>query len=218
MLISNVLFETHNVSLFIVPPGEALLRCWNPSEIIWKGSLRVTEEEQTSASDLEPWQALRLKLEFYNEKSTDDYTLEASDRKPWAEVWYNPFADSGLDYKLGNDGLDTITMSQELSKHYRVVAQPPGSGYCPIPLLEKGLAQQVALGLQLPDLLAAADFSDALAIYKRHFRNFQEKLFYDQHLVELQQKVKVNLAFPAAPLDLPADDDDFGSFVGASYD
>ncbi|KAM9933781.1 hypothetical protein OXX80_006598 [Metschnikowia pulcherrima] len=227
MLISNVLFECDNVSVFKIPPGTVSLKKWDSAKIVWRGSIRLLEEEQTAASpESAPYSGLRLKLELYNKKGSaavSDHFRTAGNVLSWAEVWFNPFSESDLDYKVGNDGADTIVMTPESSKYYKIVSQLPDTGYCPLRREEKGFLLQVALGLQFHDSFAASSFSESLAIYKRHFRNFQEKYSFNQKVASLGQTMQSALTLPSTDIGHIGfldddDDDDFGNFVGVSYD
>lgn len=80
---------------------------------------------------------------------------------------------------------------------------------------------QVALGLQFNDKDSAEQFSEALATYRRRYRNFTDKYRYDAHLAMLQRRILADLRTEEVlrePTPSDADDDDFGNFVGASYD
>ncbi|OBA21142.1 hypothetical protein METBIDRAFT_176197 [Metschnikowia bicuspidata var. bicuspidata NRRL YB-4993] len=227
MLISNVHFECHGVSVFKIPPGPVSLANWPQKSIVWKGSMRLTEEEQTAVSpESALYMGLRLKLELYNRKSaeTDPSPFRApEDVVPWAEVWYNPFLETDLEYRVANDGSDTIEMTPESSKYYQIISQLPDTGYSPIHNSEKGFLLQVALGLQFDDPYNASSFSESLEIYRRHFRNFQEKFLYDSKLSALELTMLTSLTLPSsgsrsASILAEEDDDEFGSFVGSSYD
>lgn len=228
MLISNVLFECDSVSAFKIPPGPVSLSKWTTRSIVWKGSIRLLEEEQTSASpELASYQGLRLKLELFNKTALEAVLVHfrsTENALSWAEVWYNPFLETELDYKIANDGSDTIFMTPESPKYYKIISQLPDTGYSPLPSSEKGFLLQVALGLQFDDLFNASSFSESLAIYKRHFRNFQEKFLYDKKLASLDQTMVTSLTLPSSDSRATSshaednDDDDFGNFVESSYD
>lgn len=221
MLLTSVLFETDSACVFKIPPGEVSLKHWNSKSVVWRGALRLVEEEQTSVTTEDaPFLGLRLKLELLNSKpNLLAHANSLALRSLWAEVWFNPFLDTDMEYKIGNDGSETLTMTPESTKYYRILTQLPDSGYFPVQLKENGPLIQIALGLAFPDLSAASAFSESIATYKRHFRNFQEKFVYDQHLSEIQSRIG-SLQFPATSYEGPesSDDDDFGNFVGASYD
>lgn len=224
MLIKTVLFETDGVALFKIPPGDARLRNWNPAHVVWNGSLRLTEQEDTAAvdgGDVPPQLSLRLKLELFNRLDSGLLLLEFADLATevlWAEVWYNPLCDSPLANCIANDHSDTLEMSAESAKYYRVVAQLPGTGYHPFRDTDKGFLLQVALGLHLRDQATAAAFSESVALYRRHFRSFQEKYACDDRLASLQLKLVAGFNILQNSPGPDFDDEEFGSFVGASYD
>ncbi|GEQ71099.1 hypothetical protein JCM33374_g4780 [Metschnikowia sp. JCM 33374] len=225
MLISNVLFESDGISAFKISPGPVSLSTWQSKPIVWKGSVRLVEEEQTSVTpETAPYTGLRLKLELYNKNAQDavsGHFRESENSVSWAEVWYNPFSGTDLAYKISNDGSDTITMTPESSKYYKVITQLPDTGYYPLPTSEKGFLLQVALGLQFDDSFTASSFSESLSIYRRHFRNFQEKFLYDNNIGSEESKMLMKLTLPnkvTTAHDEDTDDDDFGNFVESSYD
>lgn len=220
-VLNNTLFEAQGVSAFKIPPGTVSLSKWNPdtSNVVWKGNIRLIEQESTeSPASAAVFEGLRLKLELFNK------TKLGLEDVPWAEVWYNPMSELDNQYRIANDGEDTIRMSDESSKYYKIITQLPGTGYHPLDSKsnDKGLVLQVALGLKFDDLYAAVSFSEALGIYRKRFRSYQNTFLYDQHLSELQQKIMDNLRLPQEEAEKsPApdfDDDEFGGFVGASYD
>lgn len=223
MLISNVLFECDSVSIFKIPPGPVSLRNWSLRPIVWRGSLRLVEEEQTKTAssllDLARVLGLRLKVELYSKTALDALLDQFSDGETdhsWAEVWYNPFQENDLDYTVANDGLSSIEMTAESPKYYKIVSQLPESGYQPHAAGEKGPLLQVALGLQFEDSYSASTFLESMGIYKRHFRNFQER-FLDEPAQRPSLEEAENLAV-ALREDGEDSDDDFGTFVGSSYD
>lgn len=223
-VISNSLFSTHNVVVFKIPPGDISLSKWNTtnSNYIWKGSLRLIEQEMVQ-DDIAPYKGLRLKLElFNNEKLTlllEDFT-EVETEVQWAEVWYNPPLDGG--FSIANNGDETIKMTPESPKYYKIITQLPGTGYHPFEVPAKDPILQVALGLKFEDSFSAVTFVESMGIYRRRFRNVQDKYQYDKHLLTLQQKILSGLRVqdesrePTPGSDF--DDDDFGNFVGSSYD
>lgn len=226
MLITNTLFHTDAAQVFKIPPGSTSLLKWNTSKVVWSGSMRLVEQEDTDVADsAAPHTGLRLKLELYNREHIslllEDFS-EIDAEVPWAEVWYNPFAECDVAYAIANDGSDTIAMTAELAKYYKIITQIPGTGYHPLQTAQKGSLLQVALGLKFEDSFSAVSFLESLATYKRHFRKYQDKYSYDKHLSTLQQKIRENLRMPLDDLreNTPSDydDDDFGNFVGASYD
>lgn len=221
------------VSMLRIPPGEISLKKWDTSvdNIVWNGHLRLYEQEVTDTGDSAAsaaFEGLRLKLELYNPEMItlllEDFVEMASD-VPWAEVWYNPFHETEMHYKIANDGSDTITVSPQSARYYRIVAQLPGTGYHPMETSTgtNGCILQVALGLRFNDEFTAILFAEALATYRRRFRNYQDKFLYDKHLLLLQNKIFESLRIPeeelreATPLS-DFEDDEFGNFVGSSYD
>lgn len=226
MLVSNTLFQTDLAQAFKILPGLTSLSHWHTEKVVWKGAIRLVEQELTDVDGAHaPYEGLRLKIELYNRVPVslllEDFA-EAETEVPWAEVWYNPFAECELAYSLANDRSQTIAMTPELPKYYKIITQLPGTGYHPLEGLERGTELQVALGLKFDDLYTAVSFSESLGIYRRHFRNYQDKFCYDRHLLTLQQKIRAELRLPDDLREhTPAsdfDDDDFGSFVGSSYD
>lgn len=231
-VVSHETFHT-KVAVFRIPPGENSLKKWNTSaeNIVWKGHLRLCEQEVSDAGDTaasSAFEGLRLKLELYNPEVItqllEDFVELESD-VPWAEVWYNPFSESDMHYKISNDGSETIQVSPTSSRNYKIIAQLPGAGYHPLDSGEdtKGCILQIALGLRFEDEFTAILFAETLATYRRRFRNYQDKFLYDKHLLLLQNKILENLKIPVEELREPTpisdfEDDDFGNFVGSSYD
>lgn len=231
-VVSHQLFDTHNVLVFKIPPGEVSLRRWETKgdNVVWRGSLRlleVEEDDNDGNSKKEPYQLLRLKLELYRKDLAEglvDNLTEGGNESIWAEAWYNPFRELSIDCSVANDGEDSIQMVPESSKYYRVVLQLPRSGYHPFSIKRTSTKQsvlQVALGLKFEDSFNAMSFSESIGIYRRRFKAYQEKYLYDQHLSRLQHKIVNDLTISEKELreNTPAsDDDDFGNFVGSSYD
>ncbi|KAF3985812.1 hypothetical protein FT663_01730 [Candidozyma haemuli var. vulneris] len=232
-IVTNQLFDTHNVSVFKIPPGDVSLSRWETkgSNVVWRGSLRLIEEEEVAEDDSrvekEPYQVLRLKLDFYNQESTgglSDEFNELGKEHVWAESWYNPFRELGIECSIANDGGDAVKMTPESPKYYRIVLQLPGSGYHPFPqkkASEKQSVLQVALGMKFEDSFNAMSFSESIGIYRRRFKAYQEKYLYDKHLSKLQHKILNDLTISEKESreNTPAsDDDDFGNFVSSSYD
>lgn len=235
-IVSHELFDTHNVLVFKIPPGEVSLSRWETKgpNVVWKGSLRLIEEEEEeeehaedAVSKKEPYQRLRLKLEFYNKDPSggllDDFT-GIGQESVWAEAWFNPFRELSIDCSVANDGNETIKMTPESPKYYRAVLQLPGSGYHPFPLQKASSKQsvlQVALGMKFDDSFNAMSFSESIGIYRRRFKAYQEKFIYDKHLTNLQHKIinELNISEKELREITPcSDDDDFGNFVSSSYD
>lgn len=225
-VLNNTLFEAHGVSCLKIPPGKPSLAKWNtdPSNVVWKGSVRLIEQEMTDASGPSAvFEGLRLKLELYNHHPSllPDQTDTCI---PWAEVWYNPVAEANNGFCIANDGEDTISVSPESSRYYRIITQLPGTGYHPLHTESNpsGLILQVALGLKFDDLFTAVSFAEALGIYRKRFNSYQDTFLYNQHLSDLQQKIIDDLTLPTHVVeksDTPDfDDDEFGGFVGSSYD
>ncbi|KAK6456510.1 uncharacterized protein RJT20DRAFT_135262 [Scheffersomyces xylosifermentans] len=256
-IISTVLFQSTNVAIYSIPPGELSLSKWDlkESNIIWTGHLRLIEEEvirdnvdlfasfpdalhnhnQVDASvwddsgvhgdshteDVErlhggrqqekrpskPFECLRAKLELYNEVVIPPGVGSLTSTKKdviWAETWYNPSPilaeDLGADeyFKIANNGQETIQMTKESSKYYKIIAQLPGSGYHPFTKDnvqgfddDNGMLLQVALGLKFYESFDNISFSESLNIYKRRFRNFEDQYRYELKLLEIQQKSSV---------------------------
>ncbi|KAK6460543.1 hypothetical protein DFJ63DRAFT_230398 [Scheffersomyces coipomensis] len=247
-LISTTLFEESNVSVFKIPPGELSISKWNLNEsnIIWKGNLRLIEQEviqddvdlfatlpgsRLHSTDTltwgntlqrvkvcddkfinkgpkKPYESLRAKLELYNpvtiHPSVGNLTT-VNREELWAEVWYNPIASSNIDhdnnrddqFSIANDGQETIQMSKESPKFYKIISQLPSSGYQPIQgttaysdslFNEKGVLLQVALGIKLGDSADATGFSESFNLYKRRFRNVEEQYYYELKLLDLEDK------------------------------
>lgn len=227
-VVSNQLFLAHNIVVFKIPPGELSLSKWNTDRpnIVWKGSIKLIEQEVVDDSDTpEPYQVLRLKMLLFNEDKSsllqEDFDHSGKE-SPWAEVWYNPFPEANIDYSIANDGEETIQMTPDSPRCYKIIAQLPGTGYHPFRSSDsdKHSLLQVALGVKFHDSEAAYSFSDALAVYRRRFKAHQEKAMYDKHLESLQQSIRSRLSLADDdPKDSSAsDDDDFGSFVSSSYD
>lgn len=225
MLVSSVLFKSNTASVFKIPPGSPSLANWTTTDEIWKGSLKVIEQEDTEVDEDERACGLRLKLELYNKVTLnlllEDFS-EVDKETPWAEVWYNPFSGSDFDYAISNDGKDTILSTPESSKYYKIVTQLPGTGYHPFQIPGKGPLLQVALGLKFEDLSDSAAFSESLAIYRRRFLNYHDTALYEKQLHDLQQRVLTDLRLSLDEFREPTplsdfDDDDFGNYVGA-YD
>lgn len=231
--VTNQLFDTNNVLVFRIPPGSVLVSKWDTkgSNVVWRGGLRLIEEEEIiedeSKDKREAYQLLRLKIHLYNEGGSKLLLRDSQDSEQdeiWAEAWYNPFRELGIECSIANDGGEAIEMSDESLKFYKIVVQLPGSGYHPFPLNKSSTKRsvlQVALGLKFENSFDATSFSESLGIYKRRFKAFQEKQLYDKHLSTLQQRVLNNLTIEDKELreNTPAsDDDDFGNFVGSSYD
>lgn len=213
--------------MFKIPPGSPSLVNWTTSDVVWKGCLKVIEQENTDVEHESRACGLRLKVELYNRITLNLLLEDFSEVKkdtPWAEVWYNPFENSDLDYTIGNDGRDTIIITPESTKYYKIITQLPGTGYHPFQPPEKGQLLQVALGLKFNDLSDSAAFSESLAIYRRRFENYHHTALYEQQLHELLQRVLKDLRLALDDYRTPTpcsdfnDDDDFGNFVGATYD
>lgn len=226
MIVSSVLFKSESIGIFKIPPGTPSLGKWTTTPVVWKGCIRVIEEEDTEASGDKRACGLRLKLELYNKVTLnlllEDFS-EVEKETPWAEVWYNPFAHSDMEFFIGNDGQDTIESTPELSKYYKITTQLPGTGYHPFHPMGKGPLLQVALGLKFDDPADPAAFSESLAIYRRRFQNYHDTALYEKQLRDLEQRVlrDIRLSHDDLREQTPAsdfDDDDFGSFVGATYD
>ena len=280
-IISTKLFETEDVSVFRIPPGELSLSKWdiNDSNIIWRGSLRLTEEEliqedkgvflngsngvesecfssftvgdkpsafflkDTEVAPIKPYKGLRLKLELFNYNDSlvappNESGME--DEKIWAEVWYNPLPaeqDNELDpaqYSIANNKQETIQMTPQSAKFYKLIVQLPGSGYHPFiqeeEQIEDGYLLQVALGLKISENFAAISFSESLSIYRRRFKNFVDQYNYELRLSEIEGKQKhLSINTENNPegsgTDLGSgnkttvdnddnDEDEFGDFVG----
>jgi len=285
-IISTKLFETEDVSVFRIPPGEISLSKWdlNDSNTIWKGSLRLTEEEliqednrvfytgpsgvesefssftvgdkpsaffqkDSEAAPIKPYKGLRLKLELFNFNNSlvvppNESRME--DEKIWGEVWYNPLPaeedNSEVDftqYCIANNREETIQMTPQSVKFYKIIVQLPGSGYHPFiqeeEQVEDGYLLQVALGLKISENFAAISFSESLNIYRRRFKNFVDQYNYELRLSEVESRQKlltinnddppndssINKDFENQNLgnftdddDDDNDDDDFGDFVG----
>ena len=279
-IISTKLFETEDVSVFRIPPGELSLSKWdiNDSNIIWKGNLRLTEEEliqedkgvffngsnaieseyfssftvgdkpsaffqkDSEVAPIKPYKGLRLKLELFNFNDSVVATPNESrmeDEKIWAEVWYNPLP-AELDrsefdlaeYCIANNKQETIQMTPQSAKFYKLIVQLPGSGYHPFiqeeEQIEDGYLLQVALGLKINENFAAISFSESLSIYRRRFKNFVDQYNYELRLSEIESKLKhLSLNSEDHPegsnhvSDSKAtedndnnDEDEFGDFVG----
>ena len=289
-IISTKLFEAEDVSVFRIPPGELSLSKWDLSDsnTIWKGSLRLTEEEliqedkgvfcngsngveseclssftvgdkpsaffekDSEVAPIKPYKGLRLKLEFFNFKDSlvvppNESRME--DEKIWAEVWYNPLPaeedNSGVDftqYCIANNREETIQMTPQSSKFYKIIVQLPGSGYHPFiqeeEQIEEGYLLQVALGLKISENFAAISFSESLNIYRRRFKNFVDQYNYELRLSEVESRQNLlsinnndipddsrtdegsvnqapgNFADNDDENNDDNDDDDFGDFVG----
>lgn len=276
-IISTTLFEAEDVAVFRIPPGNLSLSKWdiNDSNIIWRGNLRLIEEEliqddkrvfltgsneagvqslspftlgsqlslfhhrDTDDAHIKPFRGLRLKLELFNVDNClvvppNDFGLE--DTATWAEVWYNPLLveqdDTDIEpnhYFIANNRQETIQMTPQSSKFYKIIVQLPGSGYHPFLEEEQsaqdGLLLQVALGLKISENFAAISFSESLSLYRRRFKNFVDQYNYELRLSEIEDKQKhLSLIRDTGdqfqtdePVDIEEDDhdeeDDFGDFV-----
>lgn len=240
-VLSHQIFQADHVAVFKIPPGEILLSRWktDPENIVWQGSLRLLEQEvELDANDSSGEQnLLRLKLELYNHEKLTQFLedfVEVENDMQWAEVWYNPFLESELHYKIANDGEDTIRVTPQSSLYYKIIAQLPGSGYHPLECdnfnveneedkenTKKAGVLQIALGLKFPDKFTAVLFSEALAMYRRRFRSVQDTKLYDKHLLVLQRKItglRIEDELKEATPMSDFEDDEFGNFVGSSYD
>lgn len=223
-VLNNTLFEADGVSALKIPPGKASLARWNtdPSNVVWKGSVRLIEQEMAETSGPSAmFEGLRLKLELFNH---DPSLLSdpANNLVPWAEVWYNPLVDANNGFCIANDGEDTICVTEESARYYKIITQLPGTGYHPLNNGSNptGLILQVALGLKFDDLFTAVSFAEALGIYRKRFNSYQDTFLYNQHLSDLQQKIIDDLILPKTEKSETPDfdDDEFGGFVGSSYD
>lgn len=263
-IITSTLFETGGVSAFTIPPGDNSLSKWNinDSNIIWKGHLRLIEEELIPDEDEEggsslwkgseatgdelswfvntdgtgpnaqkdepmlPYRGLRLKLELFNIRKVGLSTLgngNAVEDVVWAEVWYNPREDTGIEadrHRIANNGQDTIQMTPQSSKFYRLIVQLPGSGYHPFRLADQQGGDdeqlvQVALGLKISENFSAISFSESLSIYRRRFKNVEDQYNYEMRLLQIENKLKSLSIGNASDQQESSDDDDFGDFVGS---
>lgn len=231
-IVSHLILNLLNVLVFKIPPGEVSLRRWETKgeNVVWRGKLRlleVEEDDNDENSKKEPYQLLRLKLELYRKDPAEglvDNLTEGGNEGIWAEAWYNPFRELGIDCSVANDGEDSIQMVPESAKYYRVVLQLPRSGYHPFLVKRASNKQsvlQVALGMKFQDSFDAMTFAEGIGIYRRRFKAYQEKYLYDKHLSRLQHKIVNDLTISEKELreNTPAsDDDDFGNFVSSSYD
>lgn len=121
-IVSTVLFESNNVNVFKIPPGDVNLSKWNlkRDNVIWTGNIRLIEQElindhtdvwdistpfgETNEIDpqnipqptlIKPYNGLRAKLELYNKEvipPTVGSLTTITKDVTWGEVWYNPIA------------------------------------------------------------------------------------------------------------------------------
>ena len=159
-IVSTVLFESNNVNVFKIPPGDVNLSKWNlkRDNVIWTGNIRLIEQElindhtdfwdvstpfgETNEIDpknmpqptlIKPYNGLRAKLELYNKEvipPTVGSLTTITKDVTWGEVWYNPIA-ADAEFLISNDGLETLQMTRESPKYYKFIVQLPGSGYRP---------------------------------------------------------------------------------------
>lgn len=250
---SNVLFEVKQVSVLRIPPGEVRLQAWNldESNIIWRGDMRLVEEEivyddeqDPVADHLEldspksmctspvsparlgprtPQEKLRLKLELFNSNKGSDLL--------WAEVWYIPILESDLTknedcYYVANNCQETIQVTPESHKYYKIIAQIPGTG-CQLFLqsdhnLKEDQSLQVALGLKFWDSFSAISFAESLSLYRKRFRSFEEQYSYELQLLHIHEKynslslgLQMEDFLRSGTTDEGQNDSDFGDFVEA---
>lgn len=168
-----------------------------------------------------PMDGLRLKLELYNKQkvppSVGSLTTTSKDTV-WGQVWYNPVDFSREEEGLGaffiaNNQEETIQMSDS-AKHYKIIVQLPGSEYVPYENPRNNLSQQqVALGLCFNDRTTALVFSEAISVYKRRFRNYQDQYFFEHRVFQFGS-VSLEDKFGIDPVlnEGHDDDDDFGAF------
>jgi hypothetical protein len=165
-IVSTVLFESNNVNVFKIPPGDVNLSKWNlkRDNVIWTGNIRLIEQElindhtdvwdistpfgETNEIDpqnipqptlIKPYNGLRAKLELYNKEvipPTVGSLTTITKDVTWGEVWYNPIA-ADAEFLISNDGLETLQMTRESPKYYKFIVQLPGSGYHPFVDREK---------------------------------------------------------------------------------
>lgn len=219
------------------------------------GSSTTMDKKQSKVAEadlalIKPYKGLRLKMELFNVSNSlvvppNDSRME--ELAIWAEVWYNPLGDESDDqktnqYSIANNGQETIQMTPQSARYYKIIVQLPGTGYHPFLHEDEQTSQQdnlvqVALGLKISENFAAISFSESLSIYKRRFQNFVEQYQYELRLSEAQNKQKhlsldmksnVNEGEPATSKnsehnhrdndsdddDDDDEDDDFGDFVG----
>lgn len=202
------LFECENVSVFCIPPGEILLSKWNidESNVLWRGKLRLVEQEfngwdeEEELTEFETWGkddfeklylGLRLKLELYNDQDKGENIWgDGTKEQIWAEVYYNPRGECSKKENIAKDGKgsyyiaknlqETIEMTPQSSKFYRIIVQLPGSGYHPFRENKEGKERsgiiQIALGLRLGNSSEASMFSESLFFYKKRFLELEEQL------------------------------------------
>lgn len=212
------LFECENVSVFCIPPGEILLSKWNieESNVLWRGKLRLVEQEFSGWNDEEElaefekhgnddfenlYFGLRLKLELYNDQDKEKNIWRGCTKgRIWAEAYYNPRGECSEKENLTKDGKgsyyiaknlqETIEMTPQSSKFYRIIAQLPGSGYHPFRENKEGAERsdiiQIALGLRLGNSTEASMFSESLFLYKKRFLELEEQLRINALIPELE--------------------------------
>lgn len=152
------------------------------------------ETDLSDPSQRSPYLSLRAKLECFNSKSiVPGFSKEFM----WAEVWYNP---PDPEWQVANNGEETIKISSDSTRTYRVIAQCPKSGYHP---KIDDHVPQVALAMRFSDPSEASEFSEALGLYRRRFEYLKEQL-------------RINVGFVETNSDFDDDDsDDFDEFVSA---
>lgn len=196
----------------IAPPSEGE----GPTVEVWSGTLVLVEQECDSSEEdvpRKPCVALRLKVCLCNAA------------EEWAEVWYNPLNKDETRYAIARDGLETIEILLEDCRHFRVVAQLPGSGYHPMHHPSGAVLDahdppvQVALMLRFDSVHDGYAFLDALDRYHRKFASAVDTYLYEMRLVEAETKMRNAMLTRKCMHDQEKidddDDDDFGTFVRA---
>lgn len=176
-IISTQVFSCSGISVFVIPPGDLSMAQWTnyDTNYIWKGNLKVEEQEIIEEGDWQPTSTLklpadriRLKLELYNNTNNT-----------WAVVWYNPPHE-------GYEILETIQRT-ESSRIFKIIAQLPDSLYGGLEPLTN--VNKVALGLKFGDKIDAYEFIEKLESYKKQFTSFIDQYLYELEVKEAIHKV-----------------------------
>lgn len=193
-----------------------------PKDLSDEAAAAHVPEPESVPEPTRPRDGLRLKLELYNRQkvppSVGSLTTISKDIV-WGQVWYNPVDFSrkkeGLDgFYIANDKEETIEMSDS-PKHYRIVVQLPGSAYTPWSdedPHQHNQQKQMALGLRFDDRTTALVFNEAISVYKRRFRNYQDQYQYEYRVYQFEHLSVAEKVGLDAVLDEGNDEDDFGAF------
>lgn len=217
-----------NVTLYVVSAAQvaAGAEVSDPECIVWKGNLRMLEQEVIPSDLMDgtcddqfkytPIQSHNLKIEFFRKTLDNAHDL-------WATVYYNPLPNS-----LGGQYISpssTIKSSAHCPAFYHVTAQLPLSEYIGSPAGEsRGEPDQVALGLRFNDEGDAMEFRDSLQAYERRFKILEDDFYERQARNEASVFSQHNPIL--SPIEEPTtsqtvsndsdfEDSDFDTFVSA---